>query len=299
MSNEMQPFDFRGHEVRVLVGTDGEPRWVASDVAKILGYRNAEGMTRNLRDRHKGAQIVCTPSGDQSMTVITEGGLYAAVLKSRRPDAEEFQDWVTDEVLPTIRKHGGYLTPEKTEQILTDPDTIIQLATNLKDERARRETLELQAKADRPKVLFADAVSTSRTNILVGDLAKILRGNGIDIGANRLFSVLREDGYLSRQKGMGWNMPTQRAMELGLFKVKETTVVHSDGHTTVNKTPKVTGKGQLYFVERFLNGRLPKKSVATDRCASCGGTGGRHGLVHVRYGNGGGGNQKCPRADDA
>lgn len=261
MSN-ITPFDFKGHQVRVITAADGEPRWVASDVAKILGYRNAEGMTRNLRDRHKGAHNLCTPSGDQTMTVITEGGLYAAVLKSRRPDAEEFQDWVTDEVLPAIRKHGGYLTPEKTEQILTDPDTIIQLATNLKDERARRAELERQAEADKPKVLFADAVSTAKTDILVGDLAKILRGNGIDIGATRLFAVLREDGYLSRQKGMSWNMPTQYSMDLGLFKVKETTVVHSDGHTSINKTPKVTGKGQLYFVERFLDGRLPKSRAA-------------------------------------
>lgn len=139
---DITPFDFHGHQVRVLVADDGEPRWVAADVAKILGYRNAEGMTRNLRARHKGAQIVCTPSGDQTMTVLTEGGLYAAVLKSRRPDAEEFQDWVTDEVLPTIRRHGGYLTEQKIEQVLTDPDTIIRLATDLKDERARRVQVE-------------------------------------------------------------------------------------------------------------------------------------------------------------
>lgn len=261
MSN-ITPFDFKGHQVRVIAADDGEPRWVASDVAKILGYASAKDMTRNLRDRHKGGQNVPTPGGHQEMTVITEGGLYAAVLKSRRPDAEEFQDWVTDEVLPAIRKHGGYLTDQKIEQALTDPDTIIQLATNLKDERARRAQLERQAEADKPKVLFADAVSTAKTDILVGDLAKILRGNGIDIGATRLFTMLRQDGYLSRQKGMSWNMPTQYSMDLGLFKVKETTVVHSDGHTSLSKTPKVTGKGQLYFVERFLDGRLPKANVA-------------------------------------
>lgn len=265
--SDITPFDFRGHQVRVVTAEDGEPRWVATDVAKILGYRSASDMTRNLRDRHAGTHILRIRSEngveqDREMTVITEGGLYAAVLKSRRPDAEEFQDWVTDEVLPAIRKHGGYLTEQKIEQVLTDPDTIIRLATDLKDERARREALELQAAADRPKVLFADAVSTSHTNILVGDLAKILRGNGVDIGANRLFAVLRESGYLMSQKGTSWNMPTQRAMDLGLFKVKETTVVHSDGHTTVNKTPKVTGKGQLYFVERFLDGRLPKQQAA-------------------------------------
>lgn len=259
---EIVPFDFRGRPVRVVAADDGEPRWVAADVAKILGYRNAEGMTRNLRARHRGAQNVCTPSGDQSMTVVTEAGLYAAVLKSRRPDAEEFQDWVTDEVLPAIRRHGGYLTEQKVEEVLADPDTIIRLATDLKAERARRAELEQQAVVDAPKVLFADAVSTAKTDILVGDLAKILRGNGVDIGANRLFAVLRERGYLSRRKGTDWNMPTQRSMDLELFKIKETTVVHSDGHTSINKTPKVTGKGQLYFVERFLDGRIDAQGGA-------------------------------------
>ncbi len=253
---ELQNFDFKGNDVRVIVGTDGEPRWVASDVAKVLGYRDAATMSRNLRDRHKGTQIVCTPSGDQSMTVVSEGGLYAAVLKSRRPAAEEFQDWVTDEVLPSIRKRGGYLTPEAVEKTLTDPDFIIRLATDLKEERAKTAKLEAQAAEAKPKVLFADAVSTSETDILVGELAKILRGNGIQVGGTRLFAWMRKNGFLIGRKGTDWNMPTQRAMELGLFRIKETTVLHSDGHTSISKTPKVTGKGQQYFVSRFLDGRF-------------------------------------------
>lgn len=261
MSIDIAPFDFHGHQVRVITGADGNPWWVAAEVAGVLGYSATAAMTRSLDDDEKGVQILHTPGGDQEMTLITESGLYAAVLKSRVAAAAEFRRWVTREVLPAIRRHGGYLTPEKTEQILADPDTIIRLATDLKDERARRESLELQAAVDKPKVLFADAVSTSHTNILVGDLAKILRGNGINIGATRLFAVLRDSGYLMAQKGMSWNMPTQRYMDLGLFKVKETTILHSDGHTTLSKTPKVTGKGQLYFVERFLDGRLPKKNV--------------------------------------
>jgi len=133
---------------------------------------------------------------------------------------------------------------------------MIRALTELKEERAKRAQLEAQSAADAPKVLFADAVSTAHTSVLVGDLAKILKGNGIDIGANRLFKILRDKGYLISRKGTDWNMPTQRSMDLGLFKVKETSVVHSDGHTTISKTPKVTGKGQTYFVDRFLSGRI-------------------------------------------
>lgn len=260
--NEVEQFDFRGHEVRVIQGDDGEPRWVAADVAKVLGYRDATQVTRFVRDRHKGTEKLCTPGGDQRMTVLTEAGLYAAIMKSRAPLAADFQDWVTDEVLPAIRRHGGYLTPAAAEQALTDPDFIIRLATDLKAERAKREELEAARAVDAPKVVFADAVAVSKTNILVGELAKILRGNGIDIGQNRMFAVLRATGFLINRKGTDWNMPTQRAMDLGLFRIKETTVTHADGHTTISKTPKVTGKGQQYFIERFLDGRLPGKEVA-------------------------------------
>lgn len=254
--NEITPFDFKGHPVRVVTQDNGDPLWVAKDVALVLGYRMASDMTRNIRDRHKGTQIVRTPSGEQEVTVITEAGLYAAVLKSRVPAAVEFQDWVTDEVLPSIRRHGAYMTEHTIEQVLSDPDTIIKLATDLKAERERRAELEHQHEQNRPKVLFADAVATSKSEILVGDLAKILKGNGINIGANRLFAWMRKNKFLINRKGTDWNMPTQRAMELGLFRVKETAVTHSDGHVTVSKTPKVTGKGQQYFVERFLDGRF-------------------------------------------
>ena len=250
------PFNFRGHQVRITIADDNEPRWVANDVAKVLGYRDAANMCRGLRDRNRGTHSVSTPSGPQDMIVINESGLYQAVLKSRRPEAVEFQDWVTDEVLPSIRRHGAYLTDAAIEKVLTDPDTIIKLATDLKDERARRVELEHQAALAAPKVVFADAVATSPTSILVGELAKILKGNGVEIGANRLFRVLRESGFLINRKGSDWNMPTQRSMDLGLFKIKETAITHSDGHTTISKTPKVTGKGQQYFVERFLDGRL-------------------------------------------
>lgn len=261
--SDITPFDFKGHQVRVITADDGEPRFVLNDLCTVLHLGSPHKVAARI-DEDARNQIPVTDSlgRQQQTTVVDESGMYEVILRSDKPEAVEFRRWVTREVLPAIRKHGGYLTDQKIEQALTDPDTIIQLATNLKDERARRAELERQAEADKPKVLFADAVSTAKTDILVGDLAKILRGNGIDIGATRLFAVLREDGYLSRQKGMSWNMPTQYSMDLGLFKVKETTVVHSDGHTSINKTPKVTGKGQLYFVERFLDGRLPKSRAA-------------------------------------
>ncbi|QPK78308.1 phage antirepressor KilAC domain-containing protein [Corynebacterium lizhenjunii] len=260
----IEPFNFQGNQVRVLIAEDGEPRWIASDVAKVLGYRMAPDMTRSLDEDEKGTHIMRTPGGDQQVTVITESGLYSAILRSRKPEAREFKRWVTHEVLPSIRRRGGYLTPEAAEQALTDPDFIIRLATELKQERQARAVLEQQAKADKPKVLFADAVSTSTTTILVGDLAKLLKGNGFEVGQKRLFAWLRENGYLIKRKGADWNMPTQRAMELGLFKVKETAVTHSDGHVTVSKTPKVTGKGQEYFVSRFMDGRF---TLTTEQAA--------------------------------
>lgn len=259
---DVQLFNFRDHQVRVVVAEDGEPCWVASDVAKVLGYRDAANMARRLDEDEKGTHSVSTPGGVQQMATITESGLYSVILGSKRPEAREFKRWVTGEVLPSIRKRGGYLTPAAAEEALTNPDFIIRLATDLKEERARRAELEAQAELTAPKVLFADAVSASKTSILVGDLAKILRGNGIQVGANRLFAWLRSHGFLVSRKGTDWNMPTQRAMELELFRVKETTVVHSDGHTSLSKTPKITGKGQEYFISRFLDGRFQIEEVA-------------------------------------
>jgi anti-repressor protein len=195
----------------------------------------------------------------QQTNVIPEGDIYRLIViaadQSRNPDikekAERFEQWVFDEVLPSIRKHGGYLTPEKVEEVLLNPDTIIRLATDLKNEREQRKLLEDQIAADRPSVIFANAVSVSSDTILIGELAKILKGNGIEIGQNRLFEKLREDGYLIKRKGSDYNAPTQKSMDLGLFKVKETAITHADGHVTISKTTKVTGKGQVYFVNKF------------------------------------------------
>lgn len=252
-TNQITPFDFKGHQIRTVL-VDGEPAFVAKDIATTLGYQNAADAVRRHCKGVVNHYPLQTPGGTQEIRIIREPDLYRLIVKSTLPEAQEFERWIFEDVLPSIRKRGGYLTPEAAEKALTDPDFIIRLATELKEERARTAALQAQAAIDAPKALFADAVSTSHTTILVGDLAKILKGNGISIGANRLFKWMRANGFLIARKGADWNAPTQKAMELGLFKLKETAVTHSDGHVSVNKTPKVTGKGQQYFTSRFLDG---------------------------------------------
>lgn len=183
---------------------------------------------------------------------LTESGVYKLIFKSKKKEAERFQDWVTDKVLPSIRKHGAYMTDSTLEKALTNPDFLIKLATTLKDEQEKRRLLEVEKEINAPKIIFADAVATSNTCILVGELAKLLKQNGVNTGQKRLFKWLRENGYLIKRKGADYNMPTQRAMEQRLFEIKETSITHADGHTTITKTPKVTGKGQQYFINKFI-----------------------------------------------
>ena len=238
--------------VRTLT-IDGEPYFVAKDVAEILGYSNSrKAIADHVDNEDKGVTKCDTLGGQQELTVINESGLYSLILSSKLPNAKKFKHWVTGEVLPSIRKHGAYMTDSTLEQALTSPDFLIKLATELKTEKEKRQALEVQAEENKPKVLFADAVSVSNTSILVGDLAKIIKQNGVNIGANRLFAWLRDNGYLIKRKGSDYNMPTQYSMDLKLFEVKETVITHSDGHTSISKTPKVTGKGQQYFVNKFL-----------------------------------------------
>ena len=260
--NNLQLFNFEGNEVRTLKIND-EPYFVGNDVAKILGYSNyRKAVFEHVDDEDKLRTQIRYAGQNREVTVINESGLYSLILSSKMPNARKFKRWVTSEVLPAIRKHGAYMTDEKIEEVLTDPDTIIKLATQLKDERQQR-LIEHQLRKDaenqvhemKPKALFADSVATSKSTVLVGELAKIIRGNGVDIGATRLFRWMREHGYLINRKGSDWNMPTQRAMDLGLFKIKETTINHSNGTTSISKTPKVTGKGQQYFINKFLKGR--------------------------------------------
>lgn len=241
-------FNFHGQDVRTVI-INNEPYFVGKDVAEILGYTNPRQALKNHVDEDdKGVSKCDTPGGKQDLVIINESGMYSLVLSSKLPQAKEFKRWVTSEVLPTIRKNGMYATDE----LLDNPDFAIATLQKLKEEREAKKQLEAQIEADRPKVIFSNAVSASHTSILVGEFAKIMRQNGADMGQNRMFAWLRENGYLISRKGSDRNMPTQKSMELGLFEIKETTINHSDGHISISKTPKITGKGQLYFTEKIL-----------------------------------------------
>lgn len=233
---------------------DGEPWFVGKDVATALGYNNPrDAFKKHIDEEDKGVAKCDTLGGTQETTIINESGLYSLVLSSKLPTAKKFKRWVTNEVIPSIRKHGAYMTPETLEKVLLSPDTLMQLAQNLKDEQEKRKALEAQIESQKPAVLFTGAVETSKTSILIGELAKMLKQNGINIGQNRLFAWMREKGYLIKRKGTDYNMPTQRSMDMGLFEIKETTINNPDGSIKISKTPKVTGKGQVYFINLFLN----------------------------------------------
>ena len=247
MNNEIQKFDFKGAALRTLTDEAGEPWFVLKDCMSILDLGNPTETVKMFdKDEFSTTEVIDSIGRRQQTYIISEPGLYRLVMKSRKPEAKEFQRWVTHEVLPSIRKHGGYMAGQERmtpEQMALASMRWLQSKV---DEQAK------QLKAQEGKVLFANAVETARTSILVGDFAKILKSNGIDIGQRRLFAWLREHGWLIKAKGSSWNMPTQKAMDLHLFEVKETTISHSDGHTTINKTPKMTGKGQTYFAKLFL-----------------------------------------------
>ena len=251
--NDLQVFENKEFgQIRALE-INNEPWLVGKDVAEILQYKEAhKAITRHVDEDDRMKYPVTDELGrTQDVWVINESGLYSLVLCSQMKEAKRFKRWITKEVLPSIRKHGAYMTPAVIEKTLSDPDFIIQLATKLKEERQARIEGEKKIALDKPKVIFADAVTASKTSILVGELAKLLRQNGIDIGQNRLFEWLRQNGYLIKRRGTDYNMPTQYSMELGLFEVKETTITHSDGHISICKTPKVTGRGQIYFINKF------------------------------------------------
>lgn len=234
---------------------NNEPWFVGKDVAEILGYAKPENAIANHVDEEDKTSTLIQGSGSNYKSkaiIINESGLYSLVLSSKLPSAKEFKRWITHEVIPAIRKHGAYMTEDTLEKALTSPDFFLQLATQLKEEKEKRLAAEKQIEMDRPKTIFADAVSASHTSILVGEMAKILRGNGVEIGQKRFFDWLRENGYLIRRKGTDYNMPTQRAMELGLFEIKEGSYVNRSGVNIITKTPKITGKGQQYFVNKFL-----------------------------------------------
>lgn len=250
--NKLQLFNFEGNEVRTLKVND-EPYFVGKDVANILGYsRTADAIRSHVDPEDKGVGEIQTPGGRQKLQIINESGLYSLILSSKMPNAKRLKHWVTSEVLPAIREHGAYMTDEKAFDVVNNKDGLASLLQQAADQLRAK---DIQIEKMKPKALFADSVATSKSTVLIGELAKILRGNGVDIGATRLFRWMREHGYLINRKGSDWNMPTQRSMNLGLFKIKETTINHSNGTTSISKTPKVTGKGQQYFINKFLKGR--------------------------------------------
>ena len=231
---------------------DSEPWFVGKDITDILKYRNgSRDINRHIDEDDRQKMMIFDGSQMKETTVINESGMYALILGSKLPTAKKFKHWVTSEVLPDIRKHGAYMTDEKAYDVTHNAAGLADLLQQAA-EQLREKDVEIERM--KPKELFADSVAASRTTILIGELAKIMRGNGINIGQNRLFAWMRENGYLIARKGSDWNMPTQKAMDLGLFRVKETTINHADGSTTIAKTVKVTGTGQQYFINRFING---------------------------------------------
>lgn len=259
MNNEIQRFDFKGAALRTLTDEAGEPWFVAKDACDILELNNVTEALRPLDDDEKSNFRISevAQNGGRAPLIISEPGLYKLIMRSRKPEAKEFQRWVTHEVLPQIRKTGGYIPTSESD---SDED-IMARAVLVAQKTIERKNQQLQAKDAQIKVLepkarFADAVAASDGTCLVGELAKMLRQNGMDIGQNRLFRLLQADGYLGKS-GSNRNVPTQRAMDLGLFRIKETTVTHADGHTTVSRTPKVTGKGQRYFIDRYWGRTQP------------------------------------------
>lgn len=246
--NEVQLFNFENHEVRSLL-LNNEPWFIGKDVADVLGYSNSrKAMADHVDDEDKevltSRNVTLENIPNRGITVVNESGLYSLILSSKLPSAKKFKRWVTSEVLPALRKTGQYQVKELSGQEL--------MAKALIEAQSVLAAKDKQIEEMKPKALFADAVATSHTSILVGELAKILKQNGIDMGQKRLFAWLRENGYLIKRKGTDYNMPTQKAMDLGLFEIKEGSYVNGSGVNITTKTPKVTGKGQQYFINKFL-----------------------------------------------
>lgn len=231
-----------------VIDQNGEPYFVLKDVCDVLEISQATRVAERLdEDEVSQIHVIDSMGRNQLTYIINESGLYNVILRSDKPQAKQFKKWVTAEVLPSIRKHGAYMTNEALYKAITEPDFLIKLATELRDEKDLRMKMQSKIESDRPKVLFANAVDASHTSILVGELAKLIKQNGVEIGQNRLFQWLRDNGYL-----LNTNMPSQYSMERKWFEVKERTINNPDGSVRITKTTLVTGKGQVYFVNKFL-----------------------------------------------
>ena len=247
--NNLQLFDFEGNKVRTLKIND-EPYLVGNDVAKILGYSNyRNAVVDHVDDEDKLRTQIKYAGQNREVTVINESGLYSLILSSKMPNAKKFKHWVTSEVLPAIRKHGAYMTDEKAFDVVHNKNGLADLLQQAADQLKQK---DIQIEEMKPKAMLADAITASETSILVGEMAKILKKNGVNTGQNRFFKWLRANGYLIKRKGTDYNMPTQKSMNLKLFEIKERTIV--DGNSTrIVKTPKITGNGQQYFTNLFLS----------------------------------------------
>ncbi|MEC1600684.1 phage antirepressor [Bacillus halotolerans] len=252
--NELQKvFNYQDQQVRTVV-KNGQPWFVAKDVCNVLNHSNHKVAVSRI-DEDEVSKVYLTDSlgRNQKTTVVNEAGLYSLILTSNKPEAKQFKRWITHEVIPTIRKTGGYVANDElfiqTYLPQADENTKLLFKTTLHTMKEQSKQIETM----KPKVIFAEAVESSESSVLVGELAKIIQQNGVDIGPNKLFQWLRDNGYLIRKKGESFNLPTQRSMDMGLFEIKKRTVNNIDGSIRTTRTPKVTGKGQIYFVNKFMS----------------------------------------------
>lgn len=253
--NDIQIFNFENNEIRAL-NIDGQPYFVGKDVADILGYADQnKALAMHVDDEDKLNDKTASSLGQRGGWLINESGLYSLILSSKMPNAKKFKRWVTSEVLPAIRKHGAYMTEQKIEEALLNPDTLITLAKQLKAEKEQRLLAQKQVEEMTPKAVFHDAVANAENTMLVRDVAHFLRQNGLDIGGTRFFVWLRLNGFLTKN-----NQPTQLSLERGYFKVKET-VVHTNHGFQTKTTPKITGRGQTFFLKKMLKEQEEMKEM--------------------------------------
>lgn len=251
--NELQVFQNSQFGNLGILTFEGKEWFPAIQVAEILGYANPrDAISRHTKNKGVVNHDVLSNGGVQRKKFIDEGNLYRLITRSKLPQADEFEEWVFEDVLPSIRKHGLYATDNVIENTLNNPDYIINILTEYKKEKEHNLVLEQQVKENKPKVLFADSVAGSDNSILVGELAKLLKQNGIDVGQNRLFKWLRNNGYLIKKSGESYNLPTQKSMDLEILDIKKRVINNPDGSSKITRTPKVTGKGQQYFINKFL-----------------------------------------------
>lgn len=255
IDNGIQTFNFENNEIRAL-NIDDKPYFVGKDVADILGYANpSKALADHVDEEDKLNNESLVSLGQRGGWLINESGLYSLILSSKMPNAKKFKRWVTSEVLPTIRKHGAYMTEQKIEEALLNPDTLITLAKQLKAEKKQRLLAQKQVEEMTPKAVFHDAVANAENTMLVRDVAHFLRQNGLDIGGTRFFVWLRLNGFLTKN-----NQPTQLSLERGYFKVKET-VVHTNHGFQTKTTPKITGRGQTFFLKKMLKEQEEMKEM--------------------------------------